>query len=447
MGELKIEYSDKKVTPFGGMRLLKEFIDKTNVVEDLKKVDLPYPNSNAGYDPIDIIQGFWLSIYTGASRYIHADWLRYDTTLQEIFNIKRLPSQSTYSRFFHKFSWQRNNEVFPTLQREFLKQIDVGALTIDLDSTVITRYGNQEGASKGYNPTKKGRNSHHPLIAFIAQTKMVANAWMRAGNSADSSNYENFLAETFDEVLQDKEIGLVRADSGFYSNDFLKWFEAREINYLIAVKFYENIKYQIGAIEQWVNITHGLDVCNFYFKPDKGEKRRYIIVRKRLQTYPHSGGKLLFDEPTYRYSAYVTNLTLPVEQIYNIYNTRADCENRIKELKYDFGADNFCLKEFFATEASFRFIMMAYNIMALFKHQVLQSNAHLSTLRAYCFAIGSWITNHSNQKVLNLSLPTKRRAWMDGLFENVKQSQLPSAILTESKTLGKKSYNKEKAFL
>ena len=296
-----------------------------------------------------------------------------------------------------------------------------------MDSTVITRYGNQEGAAKGYNPNKRGRNSHHPLIAFISQTRMVANAWMRAGNSADNSNYENFLNETFDEVLQDKEIGLVRADSGFYSNEFLKWFEARQINYIIAVKFYENIKYQIGAIKEWVSITKGLDVCNFYFQPTNGEKRRYIIVRKQLKTYPNSGGKLLFDEPTYRYSAYVTNLTLPVDQIYNIYNTRADCENRIKELKYDFGADNFCLKEFFATEASFRFIMMAYNIMALFKHQVLQSNAHLSTLRAYCFAIGSWITNHSNQRVLNLSLPTKRRAWMDGLFENVKQSQLPFA--------------------
>ena len=27
MGELKIEYSDKKVTPFGGMKLLKNFIE------------------------------------------------------------------------------------------------------------------------------------------------------------------------------------------------------------------------------------------------------------------------------------------------------------------------------------------------------------------------------------------------------------------------------------
>jgi hypothetical protein len=425
MGALKIEYSDKKVTPFGGMKLLKDFIDKTNIIKDLESVNLPYPRSNAGYNPMDIVQGFWLSIFTGASRYIHADWLRYDTTLQEIFDIKRLPSQATYSRFFHKFNWQKNNEIFPELQRKFLQQINVGALTIDLDSSVITRYGNQEGAKKGYNPKKMGRNSHHPLMAFIDQTKMVANAWMRSGNTADLNNYENFLNETFDIALKDKEIGLVRADSGFYANGFLKWFEKRQLNYVIAVKFYENIKYQIGAVEQWTNISYGLDVCNLYFKPDNGEERRYIIVRKKLSKYPNSSGKLLFDEPTYRYSAYVTNLKLPVDQIYNIYNSRADCENRIKELKYDFGADNFCLKEFFATEASFRFIMMAYNVMALFKHQVLNSTMQLKTLRAYCFALGSWTTNHANEKVLKISLPQKRRAWMDGLFENIKQSELP----------------------
>lgn len=38
-----------------------------------------------------------------------------------------------------------------------------------------------------------GRNSHHPLMAFINQTKMVAMAWMRSGNTADLNNYERSL--------------------------------------------------------------------------------------------------------------------------------------------------------------------------------------------------------------------------------------------------------------
>ena len=115
---------------------------------------------------------------------------------------------------------EKNSEIFPQLQQKFLSQIDVGSITIDLDSTVITRYGDQEGASKGYNPKKPGRNSHHPLIAFISQTKMVANAWMRSGNTSDLNNYSNFLDETFDVCLKDHKVGLVRADSGFYSQKF-----------------------------------------------------------------------------------------------------------------------------------------------------------------------------------------------------------------------------------
>ncbi|WP_363318570.1 transposase [Algoriphagus sp.] len=65
-----------------------------------------------------------------------------------------------------------------------------------------------------------------------------------------------------------------------------------------------------------------------------------------------------------------------------MYNNRADCENRIKELKYDFGLENFCLQDFWATEASFRFIMVAYNLMSLFRHFALNhhNRATLGTL-------------------------------------------------------------------
>ena len=71
-----------------------------------------------------------------------------------------------------------------------------------------------------------------------------------------------------------------------------------------------------------------------------------------------------------------------MDVIWNMYNQRADCENRIKELKQDFGLDNFCLKDFWATEASFRFIMVAYNIISLFRFFALQSHKR-STLKLY----------------------------------------------------------------
>lgn len=422
MVNLPVEYSDKPVTPFGGMSLLKRFIDKIGVDDFLDELPLPQPGSNRGYAPSDIIKSFWLGIWTGASRYIHCDWVRYDNVLQEIFGFKQMPSQSTYSRFFGKFSDKSNTALFPQMQNWLLEKIDIGSVTIDFDSTVITRYGEQEGGSKGYNPNKRGRNSHHPLMAFISQTRMVANAWLRPGDTAASSNCINFMEETFEHCLQSKKVGLVRADSGFYTENVLKYLESEKLNYIIAVRMYPSIKSEIYSRKEWISLAKGIDLNEMTFSHLNGRPRRYIIIRKKLEDRPKSSGKLLFEDlPGYRYSCYVTNMDLPLDQIWNMYNTRADCENRIKELKQDFGLENFCLKDFWATEASFRFIMVAYNIISLFRHFALQSHkkSTMNTLRVHCFALGAWTVKHANRKVLKLALPVKKRPWMDGLFSKI----------------------------
>lgn len=70
------------------------------------------------------------------------------------FGFDQMPSQSTYSCFFAKFSQKRTSEVFPELQHWFFEQIDVDNITIDFDRMIITRDGEQEGSAKGYNPNK-----------------------------------------------------------------------------------------------------------------------------------------------------------------------------------------------------------------------------------------------------------------------------------------------------
>jgi hypothetical protein len=70
MVNLPIEYSDKPVTPFGGMALMKRFIDQTGIREHLATLDLPQGGSNRAYDAVQIIESFWLGIWTGASRFL-----------------------------------------------------------------------------------------------------------------------------------------------------------------------------------------------------------------------------------------------------------------------------------------------------------------------------------------------------------------------------------------
>lgn len=85
-----------------------------------------------------------------------------------------------------------------------------------------------------------------------------------------------------------------------------------------------------------------------------------VAVRKNIEILTKATGTiLLFDEPVsrYRYSLYVTNLELPAEQVWLSYKDSADAENRIEELKYDFGLDSFCMNKFWATEAAFHTIL------------------------------------------------------------------------------------------
>ena len=52
------------------------------------------------------------------------------------------------------------------------------------------------------------------------------------------------------------------------------------------------------------------------------------------------------NQQDWRYGAMVTTLKLPALKIWRSYQGRADCENRIKELKADFGLDSFNVNEF-----------------------------------------------------------------------------------------------------
>ena len=56
--QLPYEYVDKSVTPWGGMRLMKEFLNKTNIEEQIKLLDLAKAGSNRGYDPYNILESF-----------------------------------------------------------------------------------------------------------------------------------------------------------------------------------------------------------------------------------------------------------------------------------------------------------------------------------------------------------------------------------------------------
>jgi DNA-directed RNA polymerase subunit N (RpoN/RPB10) len=426
------EFTDRKVTAWGGMRMFKEFLDRTGIRKVLDESGMPSPASNCGYDPVQVVESFWVSVWLGGVRFSHTAMVRFDDALKEIFGWKRLPCVSTYTRFFKRFGRKDVDNVFSAINRWFFEQIPQKTITLDLDSSVLTRYGKQEGSLIGYNPSKPGRPSHHPIMAFIADLRMVAHSWMRPGNTGSNNGAIDFLSETI-AILGKHNIGLLRADSGFFDGKFMENIEARRLEYIIAVRMNSVVKGKIHGVGGWIKIDSGIECSEFEYQAGSWEKsRRVVVIRQLVEERPCSSGKYLFDMHDYRYQAYITNLKLPPPEVWRLYRHRADSENRIEELKHDFGLNGFCMDEFYATEAAFRCVMVAYNLISAFRQAVLglKIQPRLQSIRFQCFAIGSWIGKKYRKTVLKVSLAQKRRPWFEGLFSKIDDFSWEEAFKT-----------------
>lgn len=437
---MKFEYSDKPVTPWGGLLQMKQLLDKSGIGEQLKRIGLPESQSNNRIHSWEIVEALFVSVWIGASRFSHTAVVRVDETIKEIFGWKRVASAATYSRFFKKFSWATNTHVFTEINAWFFQQLKFDNYTLDVDSSVLTRHGQQEGSLRGYNPSKRGRPSHHPLFAFLSDVRMVANCWLRSGNTASSTNCVAFLRETFT-ILKGKTIGLFRADSGFCTEKIFSFLEERQtpIAYVIAGRWHGPLQLQMRDIHTWHVVDKGIWITESTYRAKEWSRsRRIVILRQSVGLRPKAGGKTLklFDDTqlykNYRYHCFFTNQSLPAKEIWEQYKRRGDAENRIQELKQDFGMNGFCLNQFFATEAALRMVMIAYNVMSLYRQFSGQTHVHqrLSTLRFHCFAVGSWIVTKGRQRVLKMSVPLKRRQWFDGLFAEIQRNQLPLSLKT-----------------
>jgi len=429
----KIEYTNKDITPYGGMSLMNKLLITSNLKDYLSKCHLPTQGSNRGYKPEQLIVNFWLGVWSGANNYSNLDITRQDVVISNIFDWHIMAEHKAFQRYFDKFTQATNQDVFTSLYNWFFSNLNFDNYALDLDSTVITRYGEQQGAAKGYNPKKRGRKSHHPLIAFVPDCRMIANFWLRPGNTNDMNNFLSFLEDTVSNKLKGKRVGLIRADSGFYSKEIFDYLENNHngsYNYIIAARFHQRIKWKISDQKTWLKLDDGIDIAETTYQADDWEyPRRIVMVRQEINIRPKASGKQLklFEEEgiykNYRYSCFITNMNLPAKAIYDLYRKRADSENRIKEIKYDFGAESFVVKNFWATEAVLNFSMMAYNIMSLFRQAILRTKSQpfLKTIRHQVFAIAAYFDEKQNTKVLKLSLSIKRSKMFDALWKNTEK--------------------------
>src|SRR5262249_33067104 len=141
-----------------------------------------------------------------------------------------------------------NSQCFGALWRWGLERLRTRkeGYTLDVDSTqLLHEDGHQkEGVTTGHTPRGQKR-AYHPLLAILAEAKLVAGFWLRRGNGRCDTIVAGFMRELLARLPQWLRIRLVRADAGFCYEPFLALLEARGLPYIVVARLYQPVRWLI----------------------------------------------------------------------------------------------------------------------------------------------------------------------------------------------------------
>jgi Transposase DDE domain group 1 len=407
---LILRETKRAVTPFGGMAVFISFLGKIDLVGQLRRhMPIQWKSPNH-IDPTTTFIAFLMTVLVGAKRFAHAALLRGDQALHALLGIQRFPIDDTIRNLFRQFGMGHVQRLYEPLAEWQMGRLPVRSdgYTLDLDSTVFERYGQQEGSLKGHNPRKHGRPSHHPLLAVLSEAHFLLHGWLRSGNCGTARGVEEFLQEALALWGQRQKIRLLRADSGFFEDRLLSFLEQRRLPYIVVARLTKWVKRAAQRVEQWRELDEDFAVGEFRLQLHGWSvERRFAVIRERVREDRDSLGRKLIDVPGYTFRVFVTSSADAPEQIWRDYNRRADMENRVAELKHDLGADGFCLKQFFATEAAFRAVLLLFNLLSEFQRAAgLPGYRAPATIRTQVLTCGSILGRAGRHLVVHLS-----RSW------------------------------------
>src|SRR6476620_10547367 len=232
-------FTDHPITVWAGVILLRVYFEWIKLREELDETLVEFrKRSNNQIGSVEVMLSWFYGLALGAERFEHFTRYRRDRLLGELLGVERFCSPDTLRRLFLRFNYREVTEVSERLMGYSLASMRPILLghTLDVDSTVLCRYGEQEGSLKGYNPDKPGRPSHHPLVAFLAEGRRLLWASMRSGNSGSANGCVEFLKQELTVLPAGQKIGLVRADAGFFEKRLLEYLEGQELPYIIVAR-------------------------------------------------------------------------------------------------------------------------------------------------------------------------------------------------------------------
>ena len=403
----KVEFTAKNLTSNAGVLLLLNYTEEQNIFQDLNEM-LFFENSSTEMIKMNHLKTLMCGGFVGIDKLERFNLLKNDPLIKECGIDVREPEN--ISRFLYKFSFKTTQMLRDINFKAFKKLLSKKKLrniVIDIDSRVVNVEGNQEGAVKGYNPGNKGNNCYNILMAFCDELKAYITGFMRSGNAYTANGSAEMIKEIIANLEGDVDNIVFRMDSGYFSEEIAEVIEQAGYQYVVKAKEYSKLldKAYDRPVKIWENYGYQKQAIFVCMKPDKWSKARKFAVVRELKPEEERKQLSLLESGDYTHAMYVTNTTWELADTVKFYEKRGNCENYIKETKYDMNIGSLKMKSFWANEAFFQLMMLVYNIFLLFKLDKLPVSEYrqwILTFRLkYVFLAGK-IIKTARQTILKL---------------------------------------------
>jgi len=402
---LTISCDAEHLTRYGGLHYFAQFLKRLGIRDLLgKRVKIVQRNNR--YSVPETILSLLYPIVLGLERIETAEILRRNGVFHYLTGLRSYPHPTALRRFLKRTAPHLTSQLVRF--HDQLRTVMLGrphprtSIVIDLDSTVCTLYGNQEGAMKGYNPHKRGRKSYHPLLAVTAGLGDTLDGVLRPGNVSSAHGTRELLERIFGKLPEAVRTIRLRADKGFYDGKIIKYLNENRVGFVIAAKVTNPLRYSWYG-KKFRAFAPGFAVTEFDYQPHQWHQPyRFVVIRREIPEEDTEQLKL-FKLGKFFYAAFVTNLEMKPENVWRFYRDRAALELLIKELKYSYPLAKIPTHDFQANEAYFHLLLLTYDLVNWYQRLCLPEEYQrmtLERLRAKLFSIPAELVHRGNRPAL-----------------------------------------------
>lgn len=402
--EIEISFTAESLTHFGGLFLLHRFVQRLGL-RSLFAHHVRFAQRNNRYAISESLLAWLYPVVLGLGRIETARLLQHNGVFQYLTGLRTYPDPQTLRRFLIRFG-EAGLEPFVRLHDRLRRQLlgRRASMILDLDTTVLTVYGQQEGTEIGYNPKKRGRRSYVALLCAEATTGDLWEAGYYPGNAHAGTIAQVHLERAFAKLPAKRPDIRVRADSAFYDRAIIEVLEANAAGYAIVARLTPRLKERITTL-RYTRVSTGVSAADFQYHPHGWPgPRRFIAIRRPVREEP-SYQLTLWQFGNYTYQVMVTNLELLPLNLWRFYNGRASAELVIREMKEAYALGKIPTGRWDANTAYFQIVVFAYNLLNWFKRFCVPpewQRLTLQTLRQRLLVIPAELVRPQGRAVLKI---------------------------------------------